>query len=559
MSVWDQVRSAFRREPAPAELPRLGTGGPVAGLYTGEKSRQTESHPLIGADVGQVDSAIKAALDGRPQRLQDLYDDMLDRDDRVAAVTATRILAIQSRPWAVKPPRGLEGNEAAQNRAQEVSDIIAAIRSGEGGGWSTCVGQLATGVTRGLSVNEIEWGVNRNARHAPKALHWRHPRRFGFDKNTQSVCRQDPGDSFPGKPLFKTWGEDKFVIHQPVAGRAAYPQRRGVMMGMVFPALFKRYGWRWWIKGTERFGQPITVLTLPAGSEGLKDEAKELLRRMKSDMTAVLTGGIEFQGVPGAGNLNPAVFKELIEQCNLAIAIAGLGQNLTTEIQGGSRAAAQVSDLVRMDYLAADLMELDGTVNGRLIEPVCRFNWPGEPIPEYVTEASVREPITLEDVKEGLFTENDYRRHRGHQAKEEGGDDYRVPASMAQVPAQIGAGLEPVETSESVESSAALNGAQIASLKDIVLAVSSGDLPRQSGIEMMLAAFPLTSEQAEKIMGEVGNGFVPSAEPAAGGADAEPPFRATPRPVPSSSPSTSPTSGPSTTTRAQALCRRLVE
>lgn len=55
-----------------------------------------------------------------------------------------------------------------------------------------------------------------------------------------------------------------------------------------------------------------------------------------------------------------------------------------------------------------------------------------------------------------------------------------------------------------------LNGAQVASMIEIVSQVGQGMLPRESGIEMLLASFPVSRAQAEQIMGSVGQGFVPS-------------------------------------------------
>lgn len=52
-----------------------------------------------------------------------------------------------------------------------------------------------------------------------------------------------------------------------------------------------------------------------------------------------------------------------------------------------------------------------------------------------------------------------------------------------------------------------LNGAQVTSMVQIVSQVAAGLLPRSSAVQMLLAAFPLTEEQAEKIMGDVGKGF----------------------------------------------------
>jgi len=57
-----------------------------------------------------------------------------------------------------------------------------------------------------------------------------------------------------------------------------------------------------------------------------------------------------------------------------------------------------------------------------------------------------------------------------------------------------------------------LNGAQVTSMVQIVTQVAAGLLPRSSGVQMLLAAFPVTLEQAESIMGDVGRSFsVPAA------------------------------------------------
>jgi phage-related protein (TIGR01555 family) len=69
---------------------------------------------------------------------------------------------------------------------------------------------------------------------------------------------------------------------------------------------------------------------------------------------------------------------------------------------------------------------------------------------------------------------------------------------------------------ESVQQQA-LNGAQVTSLVEIVTSVALGQLPRESGIGLMLAAFPITEQQAERIMGQVGRGFKPEPLQKAGG------------------------------------------
>jgi len=60
----------------------------------------------------------------------------------------------------------------------------------------------------------------------------------------------------------------------------------------------------------------------------------------------------------------------------------------------------------------------------------------------------------------------------------------------------------------------ALNGTQIASMLQIVLAVATKEIPRDTGIAMLVAAFPISTEQAEEILGTVGKSFFSEPKPA---------------------------------------------
>ena len=68
-----------------------------------------------------------------------------------------------------------------------------------------------------------------------------------------------------------------------------------------------------------------------------------------------------------------------------------------------------------------------------------------------------------------------------------------------------------------------LNGAQVVAATAIVKSVAVGELPRDAGIGQLMVLFNLSKDQAEQIMGSVGNGFQPTAPAkpgAAGGAPA---------------------------------------
>lgn len=70
-------------------------------------------------------------------------------------------------------------------------------------------------------------------------------------------------------------------------------------------------------------------------------------------------------------------------------------------------------------------------------------------------------------------------------------------------------------TANAVDPNTALNGAQVTSLRQLLLDVAMKQLPRQSVVEAISASFPLSVEQADRIVGEIGKTFfVEEEEPA---------------------------------------------
>ena len=63
-------------------------------------------------------------------------------------------------------------------------------------------------------------------------------------------------------------------------------------------------------------------------------------------------------------------------------------------------------------------------------------------------------------------------------------------------------------TSAGVPASAvALNGAQVQAAQGIITSVAKGELPRSTGVQMLVQFFNMTPDAAEALMGEVGGSF----------------------------------------------------
>jgi phage gp29-like protein len=83
-------------------------------------------------------------------------------------------------------------------------------------------------------------------------------------------------------------------------------------------------------------------------------------------------------------------YKQFIDQQNVEIAVSIIGGNLSTEVQGGSYAAATAQMLVRADIIESDKVIVQGAFD-ELIRIVHAFNFRGDKLPYFrlYTEAAV--------------------------------------------------------------------------------------------------------------------------------------------------------------------------
>jgi hypothetical protein len=91
-------------------------------------------------------------------------------------------------------------------------------------------------------------------------------------------------------------------------------------------------------------------------------------------------------------------------------------------------------------------------------------------------------------------------------------DDGATPAA----PPNASPAADGADPAAEKKADSALNGAQVTSLLEVIGLVVAGQLPRETAVEIIKVAFNIDAATADKLLGAVGNGFVPkSAEPAA--------------------------------------------
>lgn len=93
---------------------------------------------------------------------------------------------------------------------------------------------------------------------------------------------------------------------------------------------------------------------------------------------------------------------------------------------------------------------------------------------------------------------------------------YETPETEATASGEVSEEAFPM--SKAVDPTTALNGAQVTALLEILEAIAQERIPRDSGVSVIASAFPLTAEEAERLVGSIGKGFKPKPQEPPGGA-----------------------------------------
>lgn len=479
----DGLRRFFGR--APVGSATLAVRGEVVGLdrpderrVLSPRARQWSStrtrDEARNKDVAVVDAILRETAEGRVSRFVDLCSSSRDRDSRLDAVCRTRILAIQGRPFVVRPPPGYEGDKQANENALWVTQHLSSTR-----GFANLIGHLAHGTLYGHAVLEHDWRYEQGEwRTQPRFVHGN---RVGWNTDTEQAGFYESG-LFSGNLVPFDRYPSKFILHNPVGGRSSYPWQRGALRSRVIASILKRMGIAWWVKMLERWGQPQVFVTRPPSLGGTPgpdgaDEDDDIiagLRKLSDDWRAVIPNGASIETI--AANVHPELHEKFVALQNLEDAVAILGQNLSTEVQGGSFAATKAHQLVRLDVLAADLAELTETITDQWIRLLVEFNRPGTPIPYIDWILAPRGEITVAHFQAGLYSADEVRQSMGHDPETENtGARYAKPEGGA--PAQA-VGLADM-------------------LKAIELAREVGLKPTQASIATLLTSMGIATEPAE--------------------------------------------------------------
>lgn len=157
--------------------------------------------------------------------------------------------------------------------------------------------------------------------------------------------------------------------------------------------LLKQYAQSDWGRYSQRQGEGRQVITQEADeyTVNIDDATRRAiandLRSMGGNAAIALPPGFDYQLVESTAKTYQT-FVDQTNMANAAISIGLCGQNLTSEISGGSFAAAQVHDAVEMRFIRAIATTLSTDVRDGLLVWYVEFNFGDRkqtPYPEWTT------------------------------------------------------------------------------------------------------------------------------------------------------------------------------
>lgn len=347
-----------------------------------EKRRLFSPWSNITIQTGWTVASVRAALQAHEQAdftSSGLLIDMMGRDDRLGmtstGVIGSRANGLLGRPFCLRPAD--PDDPAAVRAADEIEELW----------WSMLPESTLRVVLRSLwmaggSPCELRWkkyAHSQGDRWAPCVRPWQLHHMYMVESaddnqltNIWRLMTRDgnveitPGD---GKWMLVADGEQWWL--------------NGSVRSLAVPWLAKQFALRDWLRHSERLGQPIIKAKHPADwddtevedwFEGLVALATETTTKLPQQGDGV---GFDLELLEASGE-NWQSFQGLISHINTLYAVHVLGHNLTTEVEGGSYAAALVGDEVRIDFMRSDAENLSSHLRTQMLSHICA-EWYGRP------------------------------------------------------------------------------------------------------------------------------------------------------------------------------------
>lgn len=322
--------------------------------------------PVYGAPapdkVYQLENVLSNVERGNYSDASLLVDGMM-RDDRVLACLTTRINGLLGAPLEIDPTKD---TSKGRMMAEEIEDRFSEIFPE-----SAISDLLAWGLMLGVGVGENVWTKSKDE-WLPKLRVW-HPQylMFRWDTNSYWITPSE------GAPIEITPNDNRWVLYTPYGYHASW--RRSLVRSLAKPWMIRQWSYRDFARYCEIHGFPIRKAIVPMDAS---DKDKQRFMQGVANLGAETAmrcpqtneSKFDLELLEAKANSH-AAFVAMLDKVETSIAINILGQNLTTEVKGGSFAAAKVSDNIRGDIRRFDAKTLAECLQTQTLQWWAQFNY----------------------------------------------------------------------------------------------------------------------------------------------------------------------------------------
>ncbi len=334
---------------------------PIQGSATaGVLKRDIPINTVTRWDVASIQSALDMHMLGQ-FNLSAFLCDAMTGDDRIAATLGQRMGALFSRPMRTTPcVNGIASDDA---EAVAVADAWDAA-------WNkfaplSVLEEIHTwGITEGVIPIEIQWDRSVTPWQPymkpwhPTHLMWR------WDLRKYTIVTMD------GIEVIEP-GDGRWILYTPHGPWRGW--RRAACRPLATPWFARQLSWRDHARFNEVHGMPILKAKAPARSDPkLRDRWQQGLANLGQESVVLCPQNVDGTGfdieMVEARDRSFESFGALASRADMAIVLTILWQNLTSEVSGGSYAAASVHEGVQQTAARYD----NGTLSPCIYEQAAR-------------------------------------------------------------------------------------------------------------------------------------------------------------------------------------------
>lgn len=340
-----------------------GQGKPVrVRVAVGDVNDKYSTYPSNGLTPIRLARIFRAADDGDVSEQMELFEEMEEKDPHLFSQLQTRKLAVTGLDWEVQP---FSDDEADKTVADFIDEQLKGIEN-----LDDIFIDMLDAIGKGVSVMEIEWGVDTDGANIIEDIEYVHPKKLVWNSMTDEmeICTRE----FPSGVELP---ENKFVVHKYKA-RSGHTSRNGILRVVSWMYLFKNYDVKDWVAFCEVFGMPLRLGKYSAAaSDNDKKALMEAIYSLGSDAAGIVPDSTMIEFIESQKTTSVEIYEQLARYCDEQISKAVLGQTLSSDSGGGSYAQGKVHNEVRHDLTVADAKALAVTIRRDIIRPLVEYNF----------------------------------------------------------------------------------------------------------------------------------------------------------------------------------------